>query len=234
MAHIILVHGACHGAWCWSAVTPLLEAAGHEVTALDMPGRGAGVEGLTLGDQARTILDAYEGKAVLVGHSAGGISISAACEAAPEKVAHLVYVAALLPRDGDSLGEMMRDLEGPRASLPLLKVPHGYIFDVTTEGAGAALYNDAPEAAMQAALAQVCAEPSAPHREKVRLGATFDAAPKSYVLCTQDHVIPEVDQRRMVAGLDPVDVPELVTGHSPFISMPEELARIIDQIAKAA
>ncbi|KAK4710376.1 hypothetical protein R3W88_004889 [Solanum pinnatisectum] len=38
--HFVLVHGACHGSWCWYKLKPLLEAAGHKVTSLDMEASG--------------------------------------------------------------------------------------------------------------------------------------------------------------------------------------------------
>lgn len=39
--HFVLVHGTCHGAWCWYKVATLLSSAGHRVTALDMAACGA-------------------------------------------------------------------------------------------------------------------------------------------------------------------------------------------------
>lgn len=222
MTRFILVHGACHGAWCWKDVVPALEARGHSVSALDMPGRGGGVDGLTLDDHARTILDAYEGTAVLVGHSAGGLSISAAAEAAPDRVSHLIYVAALLPRDGDSLGAMMRGLTGPRADIPLITAEDRLSYCFDTDGAGPKLYNGATQAAMDWALPQVCFEPSGPHRDKLRLGPNFQSLPKSYVLCTEDRVIPAEDQARMAKGAD--TCVRMDTGHSPFLSDPAGLA----------
>uniref|UniRef100_A0A0E0R8L9 AB hydrolase-1 domain-containing protein n=1 Tax=Oryza rufipogon TaxID=4529 RepID=A0A0E0R8L9_ORYRU len=39
--HFILVHGVCHGAWCWYRVATALSSAGHRVTALDMAACGA-------------------------------------------------------------------------------------------------------------------------------------------------------------------------------------------------
>jgi alpha-beta hydrolase superfamily lysophospholipase len=36
----LLVHGACHGAWCWDEVAGRLRARGHRVAALDLPGHG--------------------------------------------------------------------------------------------------------------------------------------------------------------------------------------------------
>ena len=40
MARFVLVHGAFGGAWCWEPVTGPLEAAGHTVEAIDLPGGG--------------------------------------------------------------------------------------------------------------------------------------------------------------------------------------------------
>jgi hypothetical protein len=37
MAHFLLLHGACHDGWCWDAVAPILQAAGHRTTAPDLP-----------------------------------------------------------------------------------------------------------------------------------------------------------------------------------------------------
>ena len=95
MATIVLVHGICHGAWCWDDTVEALSARGHDIVALDLP--------LTsLADDAaavRRALDEVEGPAVLVGHSYGGLVISSAA-AGRDDVAHLVYVAAvMLPGD---------------------------------------------------------------------------------------------------------------------------------------
>lgn len=236
MTQIILVHGACHGAWCWRDVIPGLTARGHDVVALDMPGRGVpGPEcaDLTLADQAQVILDVAQPGAVLVGHSAGGLSISAAAQARPEIAGHLVYVAALLPGDGDSLNGLMQGLTGERASIPILRTDNklGYIFD--TNGAGPALYNGASDEDAAWALTQVCAEPTGPHRDRIALGPAFDALPKSYVRCSEDRVIPAVDQTRMARDLPPENIHDLATGHSPFLSEAPALTQIIDTIAKA-
>jgi pimeloyl-ACP methyl ester carboxylesterase len=232
MTQFILVHGACHGAWCWRDVIPALEARGHSARAIDLPGRGGGVEGLTLADQAEAILSAYEGTAVLVGHSAGGFAISAAAERAPERVTQLIYVAALVPQDGDVLGRVMQGLTGPRADLPLVVAEDrlSYSFDLT--GAGPVLYNGATQEVMDWALPQITFEPSAPHREAIRLGDAFARASKSYVLCNADRMIPEEDQRRMARGMG--DIAEIDTGHSPFLSEPERLAADLVRLAGRA
>jgi alpha-beta hydrolase superfamily lysophospholipase len=40
MSTYVLIHGACHGSWCWDKVVPLLKQAGHQVEAFDLPGSG--------------------------------------------------------------------------------------------------------------------------------------------------------------------------------------------------
>uniref|UniRef100_I1NP02 AB hydrolase-1 domain-containing protein n=1 Tax=Oryza glaberrima TaxID=4538 RepID=I1NP02_ORYGL len=105
---IILAHGACHGGWCWYKVAALLRAAGHRVDAPDLGAagqRGLGVGGApasSFADHARPLLDAVRAlpdgeRAVLVGHSFGGMSVALAAETFPDKVAAAVFVAAFLP-----------------------------------------------------------------------------------------------------------------------------------------
>src|ERR1035441_10945961 len=122
MARILLVHGAFGGAWCWEPVMPGLRAAGHDVQALDLPGDGEDQTPL-----AQVTLDAYARRvcgalasgepAVLVGHSMGGIVVTQAAARSPQHVAALIYVAAFLPADGQSLMDL--------AALPEAAGGHG-------------------------------------------------------------------------------------------------------------
>ncbi|MCU0341691.1 MAG: alpha/beta fold hydrolase [Spirosomaceae bacterium] len=95
----ILVHGAWHGAWAWKYVTPLLEAKGHKVLAIDLPGHGADktpIVNVGLSDYTKKIVEvanAQSGEVILVGHSMGGIPISQAAEAlGTAKVAKLLMM----------------------------------------------------------------------------------------------------------------------------------------------
>ncbi|CAI9110083.1 OLC1v1010048C1 [Oldenlandia corymbosa var. corymbosa] len=104
--HFVLVHGACHGAWCWFKLKPLLELAGHRVTALDLSASGINpkrIEELdTFEDYSIPLLEfmasvpSHE-KVVLVGHSLGGLNIALASEKYPDKVLVAVYVSAFMP-----------------------------------------------------------------------------------------------------------------------------------------
>src|ERR1700758_2577633 len=97
----VLIHGGFHGAWCWERTIPELARLGHAAIAIDLPGHGARRdERSTLADRRDAILEVLAPGDVLVGHSGGGYDISLAAAAAPERAAHLVYLAAGLPLEG--------------------------------------------------------------------------------------------------------------------------------------
>jgi pimeloyl-ACP methyl ester carboxylesterase len=103
---IALVHGAFEDAHVWDGVSAKLQAGGYRVINVDLPGRPSAplAANLVSGDVYRdTVLKAIDGETqpvVLVGHSFGGIAVSAVAEAAPAKVRTAVYLAAYLPQDG--------------------------------------------------------------------------------------------------------------------------------------
>ncbi|XP_073018805.1 salicylic acid-binding protein 2 isoform X1 [Primulina eburnea] len=105
-ARIVLVHGVCHGAWCWYKLKPLLEASGHDVTALDLSASGVDQRSLddirTLEDYTKPLLEfmasiPQDEKVVLVGHSMGGLNIAVAMDKYPEKIGVAVFLSASLP-----------------------------------------------------------------------------------------------------------------------------------------
>src|SRR4051812_47758796 len=118
MARFLLVHGAFHGAWCWEPFVAELAGRGHAVATLDLPGAGddaTPVAEVTLDAYARRICEALSAEAapvVLAGHSMGGMAIAQAAARCPEKIARLLYVAAFMPADGQSLVDLTKLPEG--------------------------------------------------------------------------------------------------------------------------
>ena len=110
MSTFLLVHGAWHSGRCWERVVPLLEAAGHRVFAPSLTGYGdkAHLLGPEVGldthvdDVVGLITGEDLSDVVLVGHSYAGLVISSAANRIPERVAHLVYLDAMVPEDGES------------------------------------------------------------------------------------------------------------------------------------
>ncbi|KAI4357037.1 hypothetical protein L6164_001012 [Bauhinia variegata] len=105
--HFVLVHGSCHGAWCWYKLKPLLEAAGHRVTVLDLAASGIDSKKIedvkTLEEYSQPLLnflgieEYHFEKLILVGHSFGGMSIALAMEKYSWKIAVAVFLTAFMP-----------------------------------------------------------------------------------------------------------------------------------------
>jgi pimeloyl-ACP methyl ester carboxylesterase len=97
-APIILVPGFWLGAWAWDEVAGLLRADGHDVTAITLPGlesKDADRSAITFQDHVAAIIQALEDAgrpAVLAVHSASGYSGYAASDQVPERIAAMVYV----------------------------------------------------------------------------------------------------------------------------------------------
>ena len=108
---IVIVHGAWGGGWQWHKVEPLLEARGYRVYRPTMTGLGERVHlagpDVGLDTHIEDIVKVLEFEAlsdvILVGHSYGGMVISGVADRAPERIARLVYLDAILPEDGESV-----------------------------------------------------------------------------------------------------------------------------------
>ncbi|MEJ1990891.1 MAG: alpha/beta fold hydrolase [Maritimibacter sp.] len=232
MARFLLVHGSNHGAWCWRDVIPALEALGHQAEALDLPGSGDDATPpaeVTLASYSAAIRARLNEPTVLVGHSAGGFAITQAAEDDPRHIARLVYLCAYLPRPGASLIELKA--EAPEQPLTGALELNGdrSTFRFSDASLAANLYPDCPEV-LDYTRAHLGWQALAPQRSPVSYSGQGAALPKSYILCTEDRVIPPAHQRAMAAGLAPEDLHELHTGHSPFFADPEALARLLDRL----
>lgn len=108
----VLVPGACHGGWAWQAVANHLRSAGHTVHAYTPPGLGADDDrrGVGLDDVARDLVAYVKERDLhdvsLVGHSWGGMVLSAVAHDLEPRLAHLVYYGAFVPLAGESLRDL--------------------------------------------------------------------------------------------------------------------------------
>src|SRR5947209_6342173 len=109
MATFGLVHGVCAGGWCWEGVTPLLEAAGHDVVAVDLPCEDRDA---TFSDYAEVVHEALGARddVVLVGHSTGGLTIPLVAVGRP--VRELVFLCGVIPVPGQSVVDQGFDFRG--------------------------------------------------------------------------------------------------------------------------
>ncbi len=112
MRAFVLVHGTGHGGWCWRFIAPLLRAAGHEVYTPTLTGLGASshlsreVNRISLAthieDVSNTLFYEDLSGVVLVGHSYAGMVITGVVAKEAQRLAHLVYLDAYLPLEGEN------------------------------------------------------------------------------------------------------------------------------------
>lgn len=240
MARFVLVHGAFAGAFIWAPLIENLQAAGHSVEALDLPGLGddrTPTGEITLESCAARVCEVMAKgpePAILAGNSMGGIIATQAAARCPERVAALVYVAAFLPKDGQSLIELTKLPEGAddqvQANITVEGEPPVAVMPAAASRS--ALYGSCPEPVAAAAIARQRPQPIAPFVTPVRIPpGALDAISRYYVLCLRDRAIPPALQRRMIAENPCAEVVELDTDHTPQLSRTKELAAALARFA---
>jgi pimeloyl-ACP methyl ester carboxylesterase len=241
MARFVLVHGAYGGAWCWDEVRAPLEAAGHTVETLDLPGSGddqTPVEGATLESYAGRVCDVLGNRAepaVLVGHSMGGVVVTQAAGQCPDKIASLVFVCAFMPASGQSLVDLAGQPEGADDQIQANLVVEGDppVAVLSDDAVAEAIYNCCSPGQRALGVSRNRPQPVAPFVTPVAVDDDALAEiPRSYVLTTKDHSIPPALQRRMISEHPCEHVVELETDHAPYLSAPGDLVAALLDFAR--
>jgi pimeloyl-ACP methyl ester carboxylesterase len=230
MSTFVLVHGAWHGAWCWYKVVPRLRQAGHEVIAPDLPSLGRDrtpVAEISLdrwADSICKVVEAAVEPVILVGHSRGGIVISAVAERVPTRIAMLVYLTAFLLRDGETLLEVAQTADSSLVVPNIVVADDQASMTVPGDAAQEAFYGEcSPEDVVLASML-LAPEAIAPNSTPLRVtDSRFGSVPRVYIECLRDKAIPVALQRRMAHNSPCEIVASLDSDHSPFLSTPGPL-----------
>lgn len=121
MSTFVLVPGMCHGAWCFDDLSDALRAAGHRTLPLTLTGVAERAHlmpgGVNLDTHIAEVVGVIEATVepgsqasrdvVLVGHSYGGMVIAGAADRIPDRIDALVFLDALVPRDGESCWDLV-------------------------------------------------------------------------------------------------------------------------------
>ena len=234
MATYVLVHGAWHGGWCWHRIVARLQRASHRVMAPDLlalgidatpPGR------VTLdrwAGQIATLIESAPEPVVLVGHSRGGIVLSAVAERIPERIRTLVYVTAFLLEDGISLREAAEQ-DSESLVPPAMMIAEDHLSaTMRADAVRDSFYGRCSDDDVALAMSLLKPEPLAPLATPTRISAArFGGVPRMYVECSGDRAITHAAQRKMQAALPCRERITLDTDHSPFFSCPDELAGVL-------
>ncbi len=230
MARFLLIHGASHGAWCWDKIVPLLQNKGHDVTAIDLPSHGEDPtppSNVSMESYVQAALRALSPETILVGHSLGGLTITLAADRAPENVKALVYLCALVPKPGLSFADFRKDAISPAVPDAQTVDHDAGVATVIPDKAAAIFYHDCTKEDQDFAIARLSPQPIALMAEKLEFEPP--TCPMHYIRCLADRVVYPDYQRAVSAGWDHVH--DLDMGHSPFLSDPEALVAILEDIA---
>lgn len=218
-ATFLLVHGAWHGGWCWQRVTPLLQARGHTVHAPTLTGLGERSHLLNPAINLSTHIDDICGEllwndlsdVVLCGHSYGGMIITGVAERHPGRIRSIVYLDAFLPKDGQSLDDI---LARPQPSP-----------DIVPTRTAISMVNAADAPWVQS---KVTPQPGATFRERLKVtGAIARLSRRTYVRATKFQVgafdasyeLARSDKSWTAAALD--------CNHDTMLDEPAATARIL-------
>lgn len=189
---------------------------------------------ITLDYWARFVADILEREdepVVLVAHSRGGIVASAAAELAPGRIRHLVYLAAYLLPSGAKVADTARADAASLITANMIPAASGLTCSVRPAAQREIFYGACSDEDAAYAMQRLGPEPLKPLVTPLRIsGERFGRVPRAYIETTLDRVISLESQRRMQAALPCSPLFTLNSDHSPFLSQPDALARILISI----
>jgi pimeloyl-ACP methyl ester carboxylesterase len=229
----VLVHGAWHGAWCWSRVLSLLRQAGHAAHAVTLTGVGERAHllrrDITLRTHVSDVVNLVHceelTEVVIVGHSYGGLVITGAADALMTQgvaLRHLIYVDAVVPRSGECWAthhspelvatRLASANEDPQGALP---PPDAALFGLRGDDAAWVNRRQTPH-------------PFGMYQEPLHVDdARLAALPRTFIDCTDPAWASIAPMRRRVRSEPGWRVVEIATGHDAMVSAPGPLAQAL-------
>ena len=240
---IVLVPGACLGAWAWDEVAGRLRSLGHDVHPVTLSSADdADLE--THIAQITTVLDGVD-DAVLVGHSYGGVPVAGAADRRPERLRAVIYLDTGPLADGMAVVDVQtpeqaettrRDVtergEGVRWPLPdrerLATGAFGSTAGMTDEHFALLEQRGTPQpyGTFTTPLRLEHARPPGVRRVAIVCTAGGLDLTTLRALIAQGHPLASA------FADDDWELHELPTGHWPMFSMPDRLADLLHEIAE--
>ncbi len=231
MAIFVVAHGAWSSGWAWKKVRPLMRERGHEFWTPSYTGLGERSHlanpDIDLELQIKDVVNVLEYEdlddVVLVGHSYGGMVATGVADRAAPRLKQLVYLDAFVPRDGQSL----HDLVPPEhVSHQREKAIDGWKVQPTPV---------LPDTSAEDKVwieARRMTQPIKTLTQKLKLRNGETKLPRSYIYCTKKapgDVFVQFAKRAKKEGWPYF---ELHASHSPNVTAPEALAGLLDKVAR--
>jgi pimeloyl-ACP methyl ester carboxylesterase len=243
MTTFVLVPGAWLGGWAWDRVTGELEAAGHTVFPVTLPGLaeraeegGSGTDLEAHIDDVVALLDQHDlNGVILAGHSYAGIVVTGVADRRPDRVARVVYVDSGPAPDGVASAEFQPADVQEATRREVDETGDGWRltparFDPVDDGGVLAGLNTEDLALLRGRATD---HPYATMTQPLRLTGIGQAVPRTAICCTF-----AVEQVRALiesghpffAELEDAELLALPTGHWPMLSEPVALAAMLQQV----
>jgi pimeloyl-ACP methyl ester carboxylesterase len=233
----VLVHGAWQAPYVWTTVKEQLEKAGQKVIVVELPAHGddftspANVSIDLYRDKVISAILSAKESVILVGHSMGGVVVTAVAEKVPGKIKKLVYIGAFLPANGQSLLDLASQDTQSQLGPSLIPSADQLTLDVKHENITSIFCQDGDAAVKQLVLDNFRLEPAIPFTNRVTLtDANFGKVDKYYIHTLMDHAIGIDLQNRMADAAHITKIFSVNTGHSPFLTQPTEVTKILLRI----
>lgn len=236
---IVMVHGAWHWGGCFFKLANLISRMGRPVLTPDLAGHGYNATPLaairTMADYVapvEAIIANAERPVILLGHSLGGATLNYLAERYPTQIAHLIYLTAVMPKNGASVVDYTIAQRAPSPLVTPLEDGSGLALAPDRAGLKAYFYADCSDRDVDVAIANVTEVNSlVPMAWKSDITPeNFGRIPRLYIETLRDASLTIDMQRRFQADVPGADLVCMDTSHSPFFSRPEELAEVIASV----
>ncbi len=239
----VLIHGAWHGAWCWAAVKRQLEAGGDRVFALDLPGHGDNhhdpakvTRAMYVDSVTKFILDRDLRNVTLAGHSLGGLTISGVGQKIASHIKRLIFVSALVPLDGVSIGEDLGAMMKPEAVAQMHGLAEGLpVVTIEPQRFRDKFLQDGSRDLQDFVLAALVPEPTLPMGDPVPMKEFHRLdIPTGYLVCEDDLVLddPKLWHPHLSGRLRDPAIRSIKSGHELMFSKPLETAKALAEMAR--
>jgi pimeloyl-ACP methyl ester carboxylesterase len=240
----VLIHPAWFGGWCWKKLTPLLRAQGHDVFTPTLTGLGERAHlarpeiGLEVHVRDITSVIEYEDlrNVILVGNSSGGMVITGAADHMPERIAHIVFLDAFVPTDGQSMLDVIPPDRRPALEAFVQKEGDGWLLPRFAPPPWEKLVTETwqvtEKADLEWILPRLRPTPFGHFRQPVkRTNPAAENLPRTYIRTQWPH--PGFDRYAGAAsGAAGWQLRKIASSHLPYITHPSQLAALLLEVAR--
>jgi pimeloyl-ACP methyl ester carboxylesterase len=233
MSTFLVAHGSWSAGWVWKKMRPLMAARGHALFTPSYTGLGErshlAHKDIDLDTHIEDMLQVlkYEDlrDVILIGHSYGGMVATGVADRARDRIKHLVYLDAYAPEDGKSAHdystEERRNRQRKEAAGGWKVMPAGKPADTPPEDSAWIDRLRTPQ-------------PIQTYEQKFRYRNGPLTLPRTFIYAKKpnagDPFRPFMEQGKREGW----KVYEIDASHSPHVTAPEELMRILDEVARNA